>query len=104
MATPWLVLPGRGVRQPVSAPPVVDPRRAVATCFKPADGAGDGSVILRLWEIAGHTGPIRIQVPRCRRAWRTDLLERDLGELPIRHGVVELNVNAYGLASGRLLR
>jgi alpha-mannosidase len=104
VATPWLVLSGRELRQPAPAPPVVDPRRAVATCFKPADGAGDGSVILRLWEIAGQTGPTRIQVPGCRRAWRTDLLERDLGELPVRRGVVELDLNAYGLASARLLQ
>lgn len=104
VATPWLVLPGRKLRQPVPAPPVVDPGRAVATCFKPADGAGDGSVILRLWEIAGQTGPTRLQVPGCRRAWRTDLLERDLGKLPVRGGMVELDLNAYGLASARLLR
>jgi len=81
----------------------LDPKRAIATCLKPADGnAKDGS-ILRLWETGGQSGPIRIGVQGYKRAVRTDLLERDLAELKITEGKVALDLHAYGFAALRVL-
>ena len=36
----------------------MDHARAIAVCLKPADGPADGSVILRLRETAGKSGPL----------------------------------------------
>jgi len=39
---------------------IVDPLRAIATCLKPADDQKTGSLILRLREVAGRAGPLKI--------------------------------------------
>jgi hypothetical protein len=83
--------------------PYVDPSRAIATCLKPADGDSSGGFILRLWETAGKSDPIRIGLTGYSKAVRTDLLERDQAELPITDGHIEAKVNPNGLASIRLL-
>jgi hypothetical protein len=81
----------------------VDPARAVATCLKPADGDASRGLILRLWEAAGRTEPVRVGLKGYSRAIRTDLLERDQDELPITDGYVEARVNPHGFYSIRLL-
>jgi len=55
----------------------IDPARAVATCFKPAEGDSAG-LILRFQETTGRSGPLRIQFQGYRKAVQTDLLERDV--------------------------
>ena len=98
-ATPLLAARGRVEtsrdRQPSIA---VDVSRAIATCCKPAEDAGQGGIVLRLREIAGRSGPVSLQVAGYRSAMRTDLLERDLEPLPITRGgvTVELKANGYG--------
>jgi hypothetical protein len=81
----------------------IDPRRAIATCLKPADGDASGGVILRLWETAEQAGPVRIGVEGYSRAMRTDLLERDLEELEIAGGAVSPELPGYGFGALRLL-
>ena len=88
-AGPWLAAcwPSLDVSRRASAAQGVSssiPRGAIATCFKPADDERAGGVILRLWEVSGRTGPIQRSACRASgRAFRTDLLERDLEELPV---------------------
>ena len=83
---------------------LIDPLRAVATCLKPADDEQAGGIILRVHEVAGRSGPLRVGVPGYRRAFRTDLLERDLGEVPVTGDSVEVDLHAHGFAGLRLVR
>jgi hypothetical protein len=104
VATPLLVAGGRvpsarGGRHLIE----VDPTRAIATCLKPADGGASGGVILRLWETAGRSGPVAIGVQGYGRAFRTDLLERNLEPLKISDGTLTLPIRAKGFAAVRLL-
>lgn len=87
----------------LDTPVAVDERRAVATCLKPADRGGAGS-ILRVWETAGQSGPVAIAVPGFSRAIRTDLLERDQEELCVVGGSVSVPLAAHGFGAIRLLR
>jgi len=103
VATPLLATLGSVDSQPANPPVVVDPARAVATCLKPADGEASGGLILRLWETAGQSGPLAVGVAGFRRAVRADLLERDLGPLPIRNGQVIIDLPASGFAALRLV-
>jgi hypothetical protein len=103
-STPLLVAAGS---LPAHLPGVeidIDAARAVATAVKPADGpAGEGTIV-RLWETAERTAPLLIHVKGFRRAKRADLLERDMEELPIIRGVVDVPIRPRGLAAIRLLR
>ena len=54
-------------------------------------------------ETAGKEGPLSIGVRGCERAIRTDLLERDLGELQIVNGVVHLDLRANGYGAVGLI-
>ena len=82
----------------------VDPRRAIATCLKPADDGAAGGCILRLRETAGRGGALEITTGDWRNARRTDLLERDLAKLRIAGGKARLDLPANGFAAVRLLR
>jgi hypothetical protein len=103
VARPLVVTKGESTSAPLAPVGEVDPRRAIATCLKPADGDAAGGVILRLREIAGRSGPLAILVPGFRKAMQTDLLERDLRALSVKGGKVRINLPAHGLASLRLL-
>lgn len=103
VATPLLAAAGSLPAQSSGAgAPAVEAARAIATCLKPADGEGARGVILRLWEIAGRSGPVSIGVDGYRRVFRTDLLERDLEELSVHNGSVSFDLRAYGFAALRL--
>jgi hypothetical protein len=78
----------------------VDPDRAVAMSLKPADENG---YMLRLWETGGQSGLITVNTGHCERAFRTDLLERDIEELQVVDGKASLNLRSYGFAGIRLL-
>jgi hypothetical protein len=73
--------------------------RAVATCLKPGE---DGGVLLRLWETAGQSEPIPVEVIGYRKATETDLLERDRATLSAQGNRVMLPIRARGLATVRL--
>jgi hypothetical protein len=100
VTTPLLVAPGvpLGTVDAIA----VGPQRAVATCLKPAEPPATG-LALRVWETAGQSGPLVVSAAGYRQAFRTDLLERDLEELPVRDGKVSLPLAAYGLAGLRLV-
>ena len=88
--------------QTVQGLPTIDPARALATAFKPADDPEQGGYLLRLWEIGGRSGPLGIHARTFKQAWRTDLLERDTDRLPIKGGELQLPLAAYGFAAVRL--
>ena len=105
VGSPLLPASGRLSADRLAGPSViVDPLRAIATCLKPADDAHAGGVILRLSEFAGRAGALKVGVPGYRRAFRVDLLERDLEELPVAGNSVEIDMRAHGFAGLRLLR
>jgi hypothetical protein len=79
---------------------MVDTKRAIATCLKPADEDG---YVVRLWETAGRSGPIDIDTKGYKRVFLTDLLERNIEELPIADGRAILNLRPHGFAGLRLL-
>ena len=102
--TPLMSTAGRIPDERMMGPAIrFDPSRAVATCLKPADGDGVKGLILRLWETAGKSDVVRIDLNGYSRAIRTDLLERDQGELPIPAGHIEVKTSPYGFSSVRLL-
>ncbi|MDW8077350.1 MAG: hypothetical protein RMJ16_00525 [Thermoguttaceae bacterium] len=100
---PVLVFRGRLLKERNYPRVSVDPRRAVATCLKPADDPAAGGVILRIWETAGRSEPLEIGLQGFGRACLTDLLERDLGPLTINKGMVRVDLKAHGFAAVRLL-
>jgi hypothetical protein len=81
----------------------VDATRAVATCLKPADDPHAGGLVLRVWETAGQTGPLRIGVSGLGKAVATDLLERDGSALAVRDGAIDVELRPHGHAALRLL-
>jgi hypothetical protein len=102
--TPLIAIPGLFPDPKTPFPTItVDPRRAIATCLKPADDAKEGGVILRLWETAGKTGPLTIAATGYKRAVQTDLLERDLKELTMADGRITLDIRPHGFAAVRLV-
>jgi hypothetical protein len=102
--TPLLPVFGRLTKPKTPWPLIaVDPRRAIATCLKPADDPKEGGVILRLWETAGKTGPLTIAVVGYKRAIQTDLLERDGKELEMGDRQITLDLRPHGFAAIRLL-
>ncbi len=105
VSSPLLAIIGRIPAESLAGPPViVDPARAIATCLKPADDPEKGGIMVRLRELAGLSGPLKIVVSGFRRVFQTDLLERDLEELPIKGDLVEVNLHAGGFAGLRLLQ
>ncbi len=78
-----------------------DPRRAIATCLKPADDFSGGCA-LRFWETSGRSGPLSVSVQGYDRAVRTDLLERDLEELSVMEGKISLDLARHGFGAVRL--
>jgi hypothetical protein len=118
VATPLLSVLGSVPEEGVSRPALgLDPSRAIATCLKLADGDSSGGFILRLWETAGKSDPIRIGLAGYSKAIQTDLLERDpVGAIPrgrlgqargpaptVADGYIEAKINPSGLSSIRLL-
>jgi hypothetical protein len=83
--------------------PKVQSGRAIALTFKPADDPRAGGHILRLWEHAGESGPVKIAVPGYGRAFQTDLLERNQAALSISGGEITVPLAARGFAAIRLL-
>ena len=98
---PVEALRGRIGRLPAAAP-AVDPARAIVLALKaPEDPAARG-LVLRLRETAGRSGPLAIGTGRAKRAVRLDLLERELGDLPVTDGTLQLDLPALGFAAVRL--
>ena len=99
VSTPLLAVFGN-VKSDSKPTVTLDPRRAIALAFKPAEWTGH---LLRIWEIAGRSGPTEIRLSGYREAILTDLLERDLKPLPIRDGHIVLDLRANGFAAVRLI-
>jgi len=96
---PLLVSFGQAVGKPM--PQIdLDPMRAVATAFKPAEQQGTE---LRIWETAGRSGAVSVGVSGYRDAFQTDLLERDLHSVPIVNGRISIELPANGFAAIRVV-
>lgn len=105
VAAPLVVVAGR---LPASwldrAHLAVDPAFALVTCFKPADDAGPGRMMVRIWKTAASSGPVALHAPGFRRATAADLLEREGVGLPYRDGQTSHTVSALGFAGVLLER
>ena len=100
VATPLLAALGK-VKSESTPTIALDPHRAIALAFKPAEDRGQ---LLRIWETAGRSGPTEIRVSGYREAVLTDLLERDLKPLPIRDGHITVDLRANGFAAVRFMQ
>jgi hypothetical protein len=100
LAATWGGIPSERMTRPTVR---LDPSRAIATCFKPADGDGSTGLILRLWETAGRSDPVQVAVKGYRKAILTDLLERDKNELAVTDERIEIKSNPHGFSCVRLL-
>jgi hypothetical protein len=58
---------------------------------------------LRIKEVAGESGPLKLGVRGFRRAYETDLLERNLRELPVVDGQITIQLRGNGYAAVRVL-
>ncbi len=74
----------------------LDPERALVTCFKPADDPRSTGLLVRVWETAGLSAPMRLVMPEARQAMPTDLLERPQGPLQPVRGAMELSPRPHG--------
>ncbi len=95
----WGDIPGNAPNAVIE----LDPARAIATVLKPADQESAGGLILRVWEIAGRSQQLSIDLKGHRKAVLTDLLERDISELKIVNDKVTIDLNTHGFSSLRLL-
>jgi hypothetical protein len=78
----------------------IDPNRAIAMCLKPAEENG---YVMRLREVAGQSGPIRVYTKGYRKVVLTDLLERDIEELQVVDGEASFDLRPHGFAGLRFL-
>ncbi len=76
------------------------PGVSVSAFGEDPDGAG---LVLRLWELAGHSGPCRVQLPVGMRATSVqpaDLRHRPMGSpIPVKRGAFEFAVKAFAPAT-----
>ncbi|MDX2166289.1 MAG: dockerin type I domain-containing protein [Deltaproteobacteria bacterium] len=88
---------------PVASYLSLDSSRAVVTAVKPAE-EGERGVLVRLWELAGESGPIGVRAAALApgAAWRTSLIETDRAALDVGNGVVSVPLAANQLAALRL--
>lgn len=78
----------------------IDPSRAVVLGLRPSDEGPEGSAVVRLWELAGRTGPLPLNPPGWTKATKVDLLERKLGPAVALPASVDLS--AWQTAAWRL--
>jgi alpha-mannosidase len=72
----------------------LEPNNVVLTAMKKAED--DDALVLRFYEWAGKEGDVTVQLPaRAHSATETDLMEKALGELPLREGRVSVNTRPY---------
>ncbi len=59
-----------------------------------------GGLVVRLYDAWGRRGPVTLQAPwRLRRAVRTDLLERELSELPVDDYTVSFDISPFEIVT-----
>jgi len=104
-ASPPTVAAGRLPKKRLNHPHLaLDPARAVATCFKPADDGTPGKAVARLWETRGQGGAVRLEARGIKAVTATDLLEREQGALELKQGKVNVPVRGFGCAGVALER
>jgi alpha-mannosidase len=66
----------------------------VLTALKKAED--DDALVLRFYEWTGKEGDVTLQVPAgARSATETDLMEKALGELPLKDGKITVHTKPY---------
>ncbi len=80
----------------------VEARNVIVSAIK---GAEDGrGIILRCYETTGKSTTAKIEMFKpVSEALITNIIEEDIGELPIRNGTVELPISGYSIETVRLL-
>ena len=59
-----------------------------------------GGLVVRLYDAWGRRGPVTLQAPwKLRRAVRTDLLERELSELPVDDYTVSFDIAPFEIVT-----
>jgi hypothetical protein len=105
VSSPMMVAPGRIGRDWLDKAWLeVDPARALVTCFKPSDHAPAKEAVVRVWETAGTTGLLALQVPGYGKAQTIDLLERSGAPLALERNRAFVKVRGHGFAAVRLER
>ncbi|MEW6755155.1 MAG: glycosyl hydrolase-related protein [Candidatus Latescibacterota bacterium] len=94
--------PQAGVRPPCGSFCQVDSDHVLVTALKRAED-GEG-LILRLTEVCGQEAEVTLALPSLalRRAWRTDLVERQEAVLPCREHEVSVRLGAFAIATVRV--
>ncbi len=97
-----------GVPHPGSRPReasfvALDRPGVVVAAVKAAEGTDD--LVVRLYEAWGRRGSVRLHLGfPVTRAWRTDLLERQLATVPVEGGQIALDLSPFEVATLRLER
>jgi alpha-mannosidase len=72
----------------------IEPNNVVLTALKKAED--DDALVLRFYEWAGKEGDVTLQIPAAARsATETDLMEKALGELPLKDGKITVHTKPY---------
>jgi len=73
----------------------------IVSCYKP--GAKDNEVIVRLFETGGRAEETKLFFYReIEEAVLVDLLERDVGQLPIDGNSISLTTDPFGIVTMRI--
>lgn len=80
---------------------VLEPENLVISCLKKSER--DATCLLRFFETTGQPCHTRLSLPPQVRAVRTaNLLEKDEGEVPLRKGMVEMDVGPFEIVTLKL--
>jgi alpha-mannosidase len=93
---------GGGAAQEVASASVDHPGVDVDAVKGADDGSGD--LVVRLHEACGDRVEVGVGLPDLVSAWRCDLFEAPLGEVPVAGGVARLPLRPFELATVRLRR
>jgi hypothetical protein len=107
VATPLIVTPAPDGADKADAeaakPPVwVNPAQAIVLCLKPPDD-GSAGCVFRLWGARSRGGPLTVRVNGYTRAVLVDLLERDIDQLSVINGRINVPMRDYGFAAVKLM-
>ncbi len=92
--------PHPGVLEPTGSLLSVDAPNVVVEAVKQGD---DGSLVVRMYEAWGRRGPVTLQAPwKLGRATATDLLEREIAEIPFDRYAMTFDITPFEIATFKL--
>jgi len=98
----WMKGPKPGTLPPSASFCQVEPSNAMLLALKRAED-GDGFIV-RLLETEGHAAEASVRLPgiELRRAYETDVVERNRGPLTVADGAVTVSLKPWGIATVRV--